>query len=237
MSAMIKTVGERDYSAQEVMTVVFGWDLYNCSRKFTVLCINESEWTNVTVNHRDNSVTQGKKLLQKYRERPSSVPGLDWDKMTLLHFAKNHDVIKLRGQVHYTVRRKEAVVRIFPRLKLTNHAEQDEEYYRLHSILNSSFRETEDFDELLRPEYDGPDRAWLRVNPNEPHPSWRSKYDSLGLFDDSFELPEELEEEGEAPELIDEGDQHGPEMVAAAMINNVLIGRPEEPGQENLGKF
>lgn len=237
MSLMIKTVGERDYSAQEVMTIVFGWDLYCSSRQFTTLCINESDWANVNINHSDGSLREGKKLLQKYRERPATE---QFENMTLLHFAKNHYTTKVRGQVHYATKRKEMIVRIFPKLKLTHNDDEDEKYYRLHSILNSSFRETENFDELLNPEYDNPN-DWLRqADPNRgPHPSWKSKFFSLGLSVNApFELPViEEEDEGEQPERINEEDERDPIMVAAAMVNNIQLPRVEEPAQEALGKF
>lgn len=235
ISLMIKTVGERDYSAQEVMTIVFGWDLYNSSRQFTILCINESDWANVSINHSDGSLREGKKLLQKYRERPFTD---QFETMTLLHFAKNHYTTKVQGEVHYATRRKEFVVRVFPKLKLTHNDDDDEKYYRLHSVLNSSFRETEDFDELLGPEYDDPN-DWLRQDPNRgPHPSWKSKFFSLRLSENAaFELPEVADEEGEPPEVINEEDQRDPVMVAAAMVNNIQLARPEEPAQEVLGKF
>lgn len=52
LKLLMTTVGERDYSAQEVAHVLMGWPLYRCSREFVKLCIHDDSWVKFQVfNH------------------------------------------------------------------------------------------------------------------------------------------------------------------------------------------
>ena len=209
-SLVIKTIGERDYSVQEVMHLLYGFDMYNSSRQFVCLCLTDSEWQNVSIDNRDQSVRVGRSIIQKYRERPFGMhQGLEFGDMNLLHFAKNHYTKNVQGQLHYVTRQKEAIVRVFPRLKLTGDTENDEKYYRLQVILKVPFRGNQPFDDLLR----DPDN-------NIVHETWQSRFESLNI--DALEAPElpEAEDEGIVPERLNELDIVEPFMVAAAMVNN-----------------
>lgn len=221
---MIKTLGERDYSAQEVMTIIFGWDLYNSTRSFVFLCINDDDWMNVEVDQNDGSIKMGKNLLQKYKDRPN---GPFWNDMTLFHFAKNHYTVKRKGKVSYATRRKEAIVRIFPKLKLTGVSEKDEDFYRLEVILNKPFnKDIKSFDDLLYDESE-----------DVQHESWETVYNILPIrTENEYELPDAPEEEGEEFQVISEEEQRDPAMTAARMVNNIAFEAHDETLNDNLGK-
>src|SRR5699024_1469434 len=209
-SLVIKTIGERDYSVQEVMHLLYVFDMYNSSRQFVCLCLTDSEWQSISIDNRDQSVRVGRSIIQKYRERPFGMhAGIEFDNMSLLHFAKNHYTKNVQGQLHYVTRQKEAIVRVFPRLKLTGDTENDEKYYRLQVILKVPFRGDQSFDDLLR----DPDT-------NIVHETWQSRFESLNI--DALEAPElpEAEDEGIVPERLNELDIVEPFMIAAAMVNN-----------------
>src|SRR5699024_4365436 len=126
-SLVIKTVGDRDYSAQEVMHILFGWPMYGKTREFVVLNFGDGAWQTINIDPNDDSIRQGRSMIEKYRDRPTEDPRgqIDWNNMTLLHFAKNHYTRRVNGEIRYSKRQKEAVVRVFPRLKLAGNTESD----------------------------------------------------------------------------------------------------------------
>ena len=224
-SLVIKTVGERDYSAQEVFHILFGWPLYNSSRSFVVLNLaDNNEWRNINIDQNDQSVQEGRNIIEKYRSRPTeNSRRVDWDSMTLLHFCKNYYTRNYRGQVHYSKKNKEMVVRVFPRIKNPYDTGDPEMYYRLHVILNVPFR-AQTFDELLHDPVH-----------NVTHDTWYSRYAVLNLR--TFEPTDfpEPEDEGVPPEVLNEEVLRDPFMIAAAMVNEQLVNNGEN--REVLGKF
>ena len=44
MKVLLSSIGERDFSAQEVMHILMGWPLYKSSRKFVTLSIKDEAW-------------------------------------------------------------------------------------------------------------------------------------------------------------------------------------------------
>lgn len=49
MKFLVSTIGERDYSAQEVAHILMGWNLYKCSRSFVTVYIGDDNWNKVEV--------------------------------------------------------------------------------------------------------------------------------------------------------------------------------------------
>lgn len=50
MKLILSTIGERDYSAQEVSHVLMGLPLYKCSRSFVKVCIQDENWKKFEVS-------------------------------------------------------------------------------------------------------------------------------------------------------------------------------------------
>ena len=44
MEILLSSVGERNYSAQEVMHILMGWPIHKCSRTFVTLSIKDDSW-------------------------------------------------------------------------------------------------------------------------------------------------------------------------------------------------
>src|SRR5699024_9320217 len=86
---VLKTVGERDYSAQEVMHILMGWPMHSCSRKFVTLSIGADEGQHFAIDADNESIRQGQSMLQKYRKRPVEV-----QELSLMKFAKWHNIQK-----------------------------------------------------------------------------------------------------------------------------------------------
>lgn len=51
IKVLMSTVGERDYSAQEVAHILMGWPLYKCSRTFINISIYDENWNKLQVRH------------------------------------------------------------------------------------------------------------------------------------------------------------------------------------------
>lgn len=49
MKFLVSTVGERDYSAQEVAHIIMGWNLYKCSRTFVTVYVGDENWNKIEV--------------------------------------------------------------------------------------------------------------------------------------------------------------------------------------------
>ncbi|XP_074596306.1 ATP-dependent DNA helicase Pif1-like [Brevipalpus obovatus] len=129
---LCSSIGERDYSAQEVMHIVMGWPLSRCSRAFVNLVIREEQWDRLedVVNAQDRP--QSRNLLQKYCERPNTMSS-----MTLFYFAK---FVYTDHSGQFKHRANAAIVRVFPQTKLTGEEESDEKYYMQQCVLNCAFR-------------------------------------------------------------------------------------------------
>lgn len=50
MKLLLSTIGERDYSAQEVSHVLMGLPLYKCSRSFVKINIHDENWKKLEVS-------------------------------------------------------------------------------------------------------------------------------------------------------------------------------------------
>ena len=102
---MISTLGERNYSAQEVIHIVMGYSLHKASRSFVTLTIRDDEWNNIVLNQTEETVRVRESQVDKYKSRPANLEGVD-----LLTFSKRF--YKNKGRI--TKRHKDAIVRVFP---------------------------------------------------------------------------------------------------------------------------
>lgn len=128
---MMKTVGERDHSAQECCHLLMQLPFWSSSRDFVNLTVNAINDDMVLFNQNEKGMIEnGQSLLEKYRTRPDQHK----DK-TLYEFTAKHYVTKTGCHT----RRREAIVRIFPKLKLSvQSGDCNEAYYRQHVLLHSS---------------------------------------------------------------------------------------------------
>lgn len=177
-SLLIKTVSERDYSAQEACHILSGRPLYVCSRKFVIVDLRKSNWVelqrdggraedvpndgadvddpeagaaegaddgaveahDVPADHDDDAETFGA-LVESYMTRPVNMAN-----MSLMEVAKSHGPPVSRRDKRdnrWSNNRREAVVRVFPRPKLTPSEERNEEYYRVQVLLHVPWRTEE----------------------------------------------------------------------------------------------
>ncbi|KAK3923346.1 ATP-dependent DNA helicase [Frankliniella fusca] len=101
---MIQTCAEHDYSAQEVMYLLLNFPLVNCSREFVIINLNNRNWQCINSTPNEEKVT----FLDRYSNRPSK-----YNHVSLTEFAKTCYFYKKK----LVVRKKEAIVRLFPRFK------------------------------------------------------------------------------------------------------------------------
>lgn len=128
----IKSLGERDISAQEICHVLMGWPLVHSSRVFITLSLFNQNWESLNIVHRKVKVNKSS-IMDKYRARPSSVM---MKQMSLLYFVQNFDAKNNR----YFQHKKPRVVRIIPLIKLHKNANDTELFYRQECILHIPFR-------------------------------------------------------------------------------------------------
>ncbi|KAK3922012.1 Dual-specificity RNA methyltransferase [Frankliniella fusca] len=179
---LIKTVSERDYSAQEVCHILSGQPLHVSSRKFIVLNMNKNAWVplrqggggeNVEEDvddpeaalaadgaagevgdegaaqpggdvsredeEEDGAVATFSAFILRYQQRTPA----EMNNMSLFQVAKTFSLGR-RGAWTRNVRDREAVVRVFPRLKLTGNDDRDEDYYRIQVLLHTAWRTEEE---------------------------------------------------------------------------------------------
>ncbi|KAK3917000.1 ATP-dependent DNA helicase [Frankliniella fusca] len=100
---MIKTCAEHDNSAQEVIYLLMGFPLVNSSREFVIVNLNNKNWCPLSsVKQYEPKLT----FLDRYTSRP-----IEYEEYSLTEFAKKCYYYKNK----LVVRKKEAVVRLFPR--------------------------------------------------------------------------------------------------------------------------
>lgn len=113
---LISSIAERNYSCQEVMHLLHGWAMYQCSRCFVSLML-DNEWRRV------GSATN---WLDRYRLRPAR-----FMEYTLFDFTKKYKFSAGR----FNRVQKEQVVRVFPIIKLSEDG-SNEDYYRQQCMLH-----------------------------------------------------------------------------------------------------
>ncbi|KAK3907761.1 ATP-dependent DNA helicase [Frankliniella fusca] len=129
---------DRDYSFQEVIHLLKGQKLYQCSRTFVVLNLSDSDWEakadiSVLSTSEPSHLHEIKDPLTSYSARP-----LKYETLTLLNMMKWFDV---RTFKKYT---KERIVRIIPRFKQENYSIIEEEIWRQNALLNIPWRNIQD---------------------------------------------------------------------------------------------
>ncbi|XP_055329698.1 uncharacterized protein LOC129582250 [Paramacrobiotus metropolitanus] len=133
---LMKSISERDYSAQECCHLLLGHDLYQCSRPFVTIVLKSDEWIPVAdIEHEEGGASsENKTILQKYSARHTSL-----ENVPLLEIAKRYTWI--RNGWRKRIRGKQAVVRLFPKLQLTDEAPTREEFYRQQVLLQVPWRD------------------------------------------------------------------------------------------------
>ncbi|XP_076397905.1 ATP-dependent DNA helicase PIF1-like [Megachile rotundata] len=191
---LISTVGERDYSAQEVVHILVGWSLYSSSRNFVTLNVTEDDWIPVTQRIDDHEARTSETLIQKYRKRPPA-----YEYISLLNFVKKYNVVGSR----IVERRQVAVVRIFPILNLCGESENDQRYYLQQCILHIPFRGT-----------------FAQILAESQLPTWLNLFEHHRLtLQENLDFPQPGDE-GEVPREQNVDDVREPYMIAAMFMNN-----------------
>jgi ATP-dependent DNA helicase PIF1 len=142
-----KLIGERDYSAQEVMHTLFGLPLVHCSRTvLNVDCRPEDAQTtsytfrrggdpNLDTTTNDTAaITEGTSLYAKYKDRPTSLEDVCYLDF-LLHFTHHGRHFKRRP------RAKPRVLNFLPQYSIVA---QPEEFARVKLMLHHPFRNIRD---------------------------------------------------------------------------------------------
>ncbi|KAE8739231.1 hypothetical protein FOCC_FOCC015271 [Frankliniella occidentalis] len=180
---LMKTVSERDYSAQEACHILSGRKLHECSRKFVVVDLRKKAWVELhqqpdghnqpahpgqdeeqedvdddldrevnadglgaeqdaAVGLGDPDVQEGDEtfaaFVQSYMRRPREM-----EHMSLRDVALRHGPPKGRDN-RWSNNRREAIVRVFPRVKLTANEEKNEQFYRVQVLLHVPWRSEEE---------------------------------------------------------------------------------------------
>ena len=132
---LMKNCVERDISAQEVCHILMGSKLFSAGgRNFVVVYTNASKWIPVAVNEAGENESagnlRGKSFMQKYCERPKNLESTSlWD------------VAKYYNVRSWKLSKRANIVRVFPRLKLCDDDEKNEDYYRQKVLLNVAWRD------------------------------------------------------------------------------------------------
>ncbi|XP_052132647.1 uncharacterized protein LOC113216172 isoform X1 [Frankliniella occidentalis] len=178
---LIKTVSERDYSAQEVCHILTGQPLHMSSRSFNVVNLRKDEWVELRpdghggdgdgedvddpVGHADAQGDAERQDAAEGEEGADEAIAGGEDVSTFPAFVKAYqnrrlvamnDLTLFQVAKAYSWRNKrwsrnmrngrpyDAVVRAFPRLKLTGNEEKDEDFYRIQVLLHTAWRTEED---------------------------------------------------------------------------------------------
>ena len=126
---LMKNCVERDISAQEICHILMGLKLVCAGgRNFVVVYTNASEWIPVSAGSDEQNVgcnnSGGKSFMQKYAERPDNMRSISmWD------------AAKFYKSRNWTKCKKPNIVRVFPRLCISDDEEKNEQYYRQKVLL------------------------------------------------------------------------------------------------------
>lgn len=179
---LLKSVAERDYSSQEVVHILMGLPLYHSTRQFINLTLHKEEWISLPGNNEKEN------FVEKYKSRPAK-----FKNECLFDFTKRY---YKRGS-KWSQRRKEAVVRIFPNLTISESSstEDKEDFYRQQCLLYLS---------------------WTDVNILKGnHLKWESLFIEKNL-NGNIDLDIEIIEEDEELEEIDDESLELEEFMIAA---------------------
>ncbi|KAK3919299.1 ATP-dependent DNA helicase [Frankliniella fusca] len=162
---LIKTVSERDYSAQEVCHILTGQPLHLSSRSFNVVNLRKDEWIELRPDGEGDGENQvGDEQDAAEGDEADEAAAGAGDVSTFPAFVKQYQMRRLVAMNNMTLfqvakeyswrnrkwsrnmkggQPRDAVVRAFPRLKLTGNEERDEAYYRIQVLLHTAWRTEE----------------------------------------------------------------------------------------------
>lgn len=128
---LMRNIVERDYTAQEVAHILFGFSMKVSSRTFVVLSLNDNSWINIRESA-NKKWTRGRSAVEKYAEdRPKA-----YDDYSLIRFTSECYIVGKGRTLRVVHRRKSAVVRVFPIVS----PDDGDRFYRQESLLNHPWR-------------------------------------------------------------------------------------------------
>lgn len=131
--SLMAALVQRDYSAQEVHHLLSGKKLYSCSRIFVKLNLKDTQWKyHVDLDESGEIKDNCNHIFHSYSKRPKSL-----EKVCLLKF------MQLYNTQNYGVRRRSAVVVVYPRLKLAGDESDEQEVARQLVLLYVPWRDLE----------------------------------------------------------------------------------------------
>ena len=88
-SAMIKSIGERDFSAQETAHMLLGLPLYSCTYTFATLAIDDTKTLEIQCNSTQTTIIHKLSMVEAYAKRACMIPNNKAiTDMNLLQFAE-----------------------------------------------------------------------------------------------------------------------------------------------------
>lgn len=128
----VRSLGDRDYSAQEVIHILMDWPLYRCSRSFVTVNLGKEQWLPLSLNDNDTTNNAMKiSQLKKYLDR-----NILLENYNFLQFLQG---VKVQKET-VIIPEKSKIVRIFPKLYKTGDLLLDQKYYQQKCILLIPFR-------------------------------------------------------------------------------------------------
>lgn len=129
----VRSLGDRDYSAQDVIHILMDWPLYRCSRSFVSINFGKEQWHPLSLKENDNVNSTTKiSQLKKYLSR-----NILLENYNFLQFLQGVSVI--RGTV--VIPENPKIVKVFPKLHKTGDMILDQKYYKQKCILLIPFRD------------------------------------------------------------------------------------------------
>ncbi|PKY36130.1 hypothetical protein RhiirB3_458091 [Rhizophagus irregularis] len=164
---LIHTVGERDYSAQEICHLLLQLPLYHCSRNFVCLNLNKktNRWLRDSERNMNNENNETKKTdpspLQRYCSRPTELSDL-----SLFRLYLEYKVVKGK----WVKCSKENVIRVWPRPSPIKNGPQLEDFCRIKVLLHVRYR-VDNLEEMDSNDSDD-DTDNIAQEENEPRADW-----------------------------------------------------------------
>ncbi|KAK3931895.1 ATP-dependent DNA helicase [Frankliniella fusca] len=141
----MKSCAERDISAQEVCHSLLRLKLHSAGgRQFVIVNLAEKKWVQVEDDESFENVKHGKSVVEKYKDRANRL-----EDISLWNFAKNFDMIR------FSKVKKFNIVRVFPKLKLTDDPTKNEDFYKQQVILHVPWRDESKLKKI--------EETWLNV--------------------------------------------------------------------------
>ncbi|XP_015793934.1 uncharacterized protein LOC107370453 [Tetranychus urticae] len=133
---LVSSTAERDFSAQEISHLMMGWPLFHSSRSFVTLVIKDENWRKLDCS----TDCEDPAIIERYKKRNREL-----ENVTLFEFAQNYRY----SQKKILRRRVPAIVRHYPKFKLTDNPAENERYFKIKAVLHTPWRQS--MDEIIRP--------------------------------------------------------------------------------------